>query len=440
MSKYSLSNLEYSDDLAGYYKKFCDLPGFVLLESTSRVYGRYDILSACPYDTLTISRGSQASWDDILTLLDTVSVSDPKLDLPFQGGAIGFFSYDFACELAGINMRPQTGLQSMALVELGLYDWAIIVDHLLKKVTLFAANTQKNTAMIVNEMMALWHSRIRETGTFKLETSFAPLIDKAAYEEAFYAIHRDLQKGRCYQVNYTQPFNAQFTGEPWEIYDTIKRCNPVPYSAFLRYDKTDILCFSPERFMQIEDGALLASPIKGTERRSAHQIEDNKLVLKLKACPKNRAENVMIVDLMRNDFGKIAKPGSVFVKALCEVESYEAVHHLVSHIGAQCIDAVSPVQAFASCFPGGSITGAPKIEAMRVIAEHEPYARGVYCGSIGYISRHGRIDMNIAIRTIMATKNTLHLAAGGAIVIDSDCDEEYAECFTKMAGIFKGLY
>ena len=440
MSEHTLSNLEYSVDVAGYYKNFCDLPGFVLLESTDRVHGRYDILSACPYDTVKISRGSQTTLDGILALLDADLEPQPKLDLPFQGGAIGFFSYDFACELADINMQPQAGMQSMPLVEVGFYDWAIIVDHLLKKVTLFAANTQKDTALIVNEMMARWHSRISRVDVFKLETSFVPLIDKSAYEEAFYAIYGDLQKGRCYQVNYTQPFNAQFTGEPWEIYDTIKRCNPVPYSAFLRYDETDILCFSPERFMQIDNGALLASPIKGTERRSSNPVEDNELMLKLKACPKNRAENVMIVDLMRNDFGKIARPGSVVVKALCEVESYEAVHHLVSHIRAKCLDTVSPLQAFASCFPGGSITGAPKIEAMRVIAENEPYARSVYCGSIGYISRHGRIDMNIAIRTITATKNTLHLAAGGAIVIDSNCDEEYAECFTKMAGIFKGLY
>lgn len=440
MSKYSLSNLEYTADITRYYKKFCDLPGFVLLESTDRTHGRYDILSAWPYDTVTISRDMKHNPDVIQKLTDKIPAFISELDLPFQGGAIGFFSYDFACSEAGINMSPQAGLLSMPLIEMGLYDWAFIVDHLLRKVTVFSANTQNNTGMIVNEMIARWHSRLEKNSGFKLASPFAPLISKADYEASFYAIHADLRKGRCYQVNYTQPFNAGFTGDSWEIYEAVKTSNPVPYSAFLRYEKNDILCFSPERFITIDNGAFLVSPIKGTEKRVSNPKEDRELALKLQASPKNRAENIMIVDLLRNDLGKIAKPGSVVVKALCDIESYEAVHHLVSHIAAESLDNVTQLQAFASCFPGGSITGAPKREAMRVIAEHEPYARGVYCGSIGYISSHGRIDMNIAIRTITAADNTLHLAAGGALVMDSNCDDEYDECFTKMAGIFKGLY
>lgn len=440
VSEFSLSTLTYTQDVARQYRKFCDLPGFVLLESTDRAHGRYDILSAYPYDTVRILRHSPSASDVIKELTDKIPKTDSGLDLPFQGGAIGFFSYDFACDLANITMQPQPGLRSMPLMEVGLYDWAIIVDHLLEKITVFSANTQKDTMLIAEEIIARWQSPVKRVDAFKLESSFIPLISRSDYAQAFYAIHSDLQNGRCYQVNYTQPFKAPFTGDSWGIYETVKACNPVPYSAYLRYDNAEILCFSPERFMQIDNGSLLASPIKGTEKRALNPIDDQMLANKLKACVKNRAENVMIVDLLRNDFGKISKPGSIQVNALCEVESYEAVHHLVSHISAQSLDNVSFLQAFASCFPGGSITGAPKLEAMKVIAEREPYARGVYCGSIGYFSSHGRVDMNIAIRTITAKDDILYLAAGGAVVIDSICEEEYDECFTKMAGIFKGLY
>lgn len=184
---------------------------------------------------------------------------------------------------------------------------------------------------------------------------------------------------------------------------------------------------------------LLTSPIKGTEKRSSDPQRDELLRNSLLASSKNQAENVMIVDLLRNDLGKIAKPGSVHVRDLCAVESYQAVHHLVSNIEAIALEDQSMMDVFSACFPGGSITGAPKLEAMRIIAEQEAYARGVYCGSIGYFSRHGRFDSNIAIRTVVAREKILHMAAGGGIVIDSNWEDEYLECFTKIAAIINGL-
>ncbi|MDP1604529.1 MAG: aminodeoxychorismate synthase component I [Legionella sp.] len=440
MPEFTLFPLNYTHDLAFHYHKLLDLPGFVLLESSDNVRGRYDILSACPYDRVKISAKECATSAAFIELQGKITPLSTGLDLPFQGGAIGFFSYDLACRLAGIKTTPQSELMTMPVMDVGLYDWAIIVDHLLKEVTLFSANTHADTEIIVKDVLSRWLGVARNTRGFELQTAFNPLVSKTLYENAFHAIHADLKRGRCYQVNLTQPFNAYYSGDAWAIYEKIRAKNPVPFGAFMRTDEADILCFSPERFIKREHEKLLTSPIKGTARREADSQKDREQLQKLHDCPKNRAENVMIVDLMRNDFGRIAKPGTINVNALCAVESFPAVHHLVSHIEAQCKDNLSLMDVFSACFPGGSITGAPKLESMRVIAEQEPYARGVYCGNIGYFSRHGCFDTNIAIRTITATPNTLHLAAGGAIVIDSMCEEEYLECFTKIAGILKGLH
>lgn len=441
MTEVIVLDLEYSNELLQHYQNFYDLPGFVLLQSADQGRGRYDIVSACPYDRIS----APSSLDEPEQALRALKAKIPqvsslsKLNLPFQGGAIGFFSYDWACALGKVPMRAQASLEPVPLFDLALYDWAIIADHKLKKISLLFANTQANTYGMKEKILARWHKTAENTPSFSLSSGLNPLISKEDYRAAFHAIHADIRRGRCYQVNYTQPFQMDYKGNLWAMYRSIIQKNPVPYAAFLKYDHSDILCFSPERFMSVDQGVLSASPIKGTKPRSSNAEEDEVFKLALKACPKNQAENVMIVDLMRNDFGKIAKPGSVTVPSLFAIESYEAVHHMVSHIQAEALDGLSSLDAFLSCFPGGSITGTPKREAMHVIAEQEPFARGVYCGSVGYISQHGRLDMNIAIRTITARENRLHLSAGGALVMDSDCEDEYLECFVKMEGIRKGL-
>ncbi|MDI9818904.1 MULTISPECIES: aminodeoxychorismate synthase component I [unclassified Legionella] len=438
MANFELLNLHYADNLSDYYQKLAKLPGFVLLESGDRLRGRYDILSAYPYKQIII----KDNVSDISSVFDELQVSVPlresSVDLPFQGGAIGYWSYDLGARFTNIHSLPQTSLQDMPLMNMGLYDWALIVDHHLKKVTLFSANTRQDTKSITEEVLSRWHKDNKQEA-FKVRGSFTPVISEAEYQESFSIIHRELQRGRCYQVNYTQPFNVSYSGDSWSIYKQLKTKNPVPYSAFLHQEEADILSLSPEHFLTIDKGRVLTSPIKGTIRRSGNSIEDERLAMRLLASDKNRAENVMIVDLLRNDLGRIAKPGSVAVKSLCELQSFQAVHHLISKIEASCKANLSISDVFKACFPGGSITGAPKVEAMRIIAERERYARGIYCGSIVYFSRHGRFDSNIAIRTITARNNILHLAAGGGIVIDSSWEDEYRECFTKIAAIINGL-
>jgi para-aminobenzoate synthetase component 1 len=432
-------SLEYHTFLQKSYQKLCHLPGFVLLETTAHERGRYDILSAYPYDRIIVNHNTP----NIISILDNLKqrilIESSESDLPFQGGAIGYISYDLGERLLGINSVAQPTLQSMPLLDLGFYDWAIIADHHLKKVTLFAANRHCLTLNVVKEVLELWNKDAPKDKQFTVKTNFIPLVSKKVYEESFLAIHQYLKQGRSYQVNLTQPFHAQYEGDAWEMYKKVSAKNPVPFSCFLKTNEASIIGFSPERFLLCDQNKLLTSPIKGTIGRSRNPVEDEQLKSKLNLCEKNRAENVMIVDLLRNDLGKIALPGSVKVSNLCTIQSYNSVHHLVSNIEAQCDDSIHPFELFLSCFPGGSITGAPKLEAMKIINEQERYARGIYCGSIGYFSLHGRFDTNIAIRTVTAKDNILHLAAGGGIVIDSDCRDEYGECYTKITAIIDGL-
>lgn len=431
--------LDYHPSLHEFYQKLADLPGFVLLESQDHRNGRYDILTAYPYDRIEI-RDNTANKLELLEILKQKLMIQPSSsDLPFQGGAIGYISYDLGAQLFGIHAQAQSGLQDIPLLDLGFYDWAIITDHYLKTVTIFAAHRHESTEEITKKIVQLWNSTAPVDKAFWVKTEFKPLIAKESYQKSYAAIAQALKEGRSYQVNYTQPFHASYEGCPWEIYKKISVTNPVPFACFIKTEATSILSFSPERFLLYDQGRLLTSPIKGTIGRSVNPLEDEQLKMELASCPKNRAENVMIVDLLRNDLGKIAAVGSVQVQNLCSIQSYNSVHHLVTDIEAQCLDFLHPFDAFFSCFPGGSITGAPKLEAMRIINEQEPYARGIYCGSIGYFSLHGRFDTNIAIRTVTAKDGILHLAAGGGIVIDSDCEDEYRECYTKIAAIINGL-
>ncbi|WP_454783662.1 aminodeoxychorismate synthase component I [Legionella sp. WA2024007413] len=439
MNQFSLHSLDYHDSLHEYYQKLHHLPGFVLLESTDRFHGRYDIISAYPYDFIQIEQNPHDLPNLLKKITRILSPIPSVANLPFQGGALGYVSYDLGAKLLGIDSSRQPTLDNMPLLNFGLYDWAIIVDHHQKSITLFAANTLQTTPRIVEEILELWNAATKHPCDAQIKSDFTPLMSKKDYVDAFSSIYQFLKEGRCYQVNLTQPFHAAYEGNNWAFYKKICKKNPVPFAAFLRTADADILSFSPERFLFYDAGKLVTSPIKGTIARSENEVEDGWLKNKLTSCEKNRAENVMIVDLLRNDLGKIAQPGSVHVTSLCEVQSYNSVHHLVSTIEARCLSSILPFEAFLTCFPGGSITGAPKIESMRIIDEQESFSRGIYCGSIGYFSRHGRFDTNIAIRTLTAKDNILHLAAGGGIVIDSNCEDEYRECYIKIAAVINGL-
>lgn len=440
MTPYLVRQLNYAVDFSEKYRQFASMPGLVLLESCDRSHGRYDILSAYPYERIVIGLDDPRLREKLNILRDATAYRSSLGDLPFQGGAIGYISYELGEKLSGLPRTNQHIIENLPLMDMGLYDWAIIVDHRLQKVTFFAEQDNIKNRSILDEVLAIWENH-NQTTPLKAEVlnDFQPLISRTDYQVALENIHHDIQCGRYYQVNFTQPFTASYQGSVFGLYQQITAVNPVPYAAYLQGTEVEIMSFSPERFLLYDQGAMIASPIKGTTKRDANLQIDRLLQQKLLQSEKNRAENVMIVDLLRNDLGKISCSGSVCVPHLCSVESYPAVHHLVSTITAQCKPNIHPVDAFFSCFPGGSITGAPKLEAMRAIMELERYSRGVYCGAVAYFSRHPFFDTNIAIRTVTAQSGSLYLAAGGGIVMDSDTDDEYQECFIKIMAIINGV-
>jgi para-aminobenzoate synthetase component 1 len=253
------------------------------------------------------------------------------------------------------------------------------------------------------------------------------------YRQAYEKVQAYLLEGDCYQVNLAQRFTAKASGDAFSAYQELRRLSPAPYSAFMDWPLAQILCASPERFLQIQLGRVETKPIKGTRARSRDKKEDERLAHDLLQNPKDRAENLMIVDLLRNDLSKSCEAGSVRTPKLFELESYANVHHLVSTIEGRLQNGRDALHVLRDCFPGGSITGAPKRRAMEIIEQLEPDRRGVYCGSIGYIGFDGQMDTNIAIRTMVNSDGEICCWAGGGIVADSRCDEEYQETFDKAS-------
>lgn len=277
---------------------------------------------------------------------------------------------------------------------------------------------------------------------WKITAPFRPKQTATDYKANVDTVKRYIQAGDCYQVNLSQEFNGRYKGNSWDAYKALTKAHPTPFSAFLRQREADVLSISPERFLSINQNIIKTSPIKGTRARGKTATEDQALAEELKHSEKDRAENLMIVDLLRNDLGLHAEPGTVKVEGLFELESFRNVHHLVSHIKATLRSEVTPLRALLAAFPGGSITGAPKIRAMEIIRELEPHWRGPYCGSIFYYGLDGTLDSNIAIRTMLCENEqtdesgeehgTIRCWGGGGIVADSDPESEYQETLTKV--------
>jgi para-aminobenzoate synthetase component 1 len=274
---------------------------------------------------------------------------------------------------------------------------------------------------------------------FHLRSPVRSDLSRLEYQACFERIQSYILEGDCYQVNFAQRFQAEMAGDPWTAYQQLRKINPAPYSAYLEFPQGSILCSSPERFLRLRQQRVQTCPIKGTAPRRKDPAADRCMAEQLAASPKDRAENLMIVDLLRNDLGKVCETGSVEVTGLFNIESFARVHHMVSTIQGKLAPGEDAISLLRACFPGGSITGAPKLRAMEIIEELEGRRRGVYCGAIGYIGFDGAMDTNIAIRTLTMTENRLRFWAGGGIVYDSKSDAEYQESFDKAAAIFEML-
>jgi para-aminobenzoate synthetase component 1 len=445
-----LEELPYFEDSAALFMPWADRRWAVFLDSgfPHSQQGRYDILTADPWCTL-VTRGNRteirANGQITLSPEDPFQLVRQQLGevvansgkLPFCGGAIGYFGYDLARRLEKLPMQAadEDNLPEMIV---GIYDWAVVVDHLQRRSWLVGLGRDPATLTRWPHLIKSF-SQIQTIGwqrsEFHVLSDVRSNLSKSDYGQAFARIQDYIRAGDCYQVNLTQRFSAYCQGQPWAAYQALRHVNPAPFSAFLNYPQVQVLSSSPERFLKISDGVVETKPIKGTRPRSPNPLQDRINQDELAQSEKDRAENLMIVDLLRNDIGKNCAPGSVHVPALFQIESYATVHHLVSTVRGRLAGGHHALDLLRGCFPGGSITGAPKIRAMEIIEELEPHRRGIYCGSIAYLGCDGNMDSSITIRTLVHANNHIRFWAGGGIVADSDLEQEYQECYHKAAAL-----
>ncbi|WP_263433857.1 aminodeoxychorismate synthase component I [Celerinatantimonas diazotrophica] len=363
--------------------------------------------------------------------------SEQTSELPFCGGLVGAFGYELG---RAKTSATKSNLPDFPDMLTGLYDWALIFDRIDKNTTLVVNTTQNDGGQKLQQRWQwLNQHTLKPIKEFSKCSPWQGSLDQRAYESCIGQIKEYLESGDCYQVNMTQQFYCNFKGDLRYAYQQLLSTNQVPFAAYLNFPQGTILSLSPERFIKLDGQYIETKPIKGTRPRHSDPALDQQLADELSHSIKDRAENVMIVDLLRNDIGQVSQPGSVQVPKLFAIESFKAVHHLVSTVTGKLNDNLTAEDLLHACFPGGSITGAPKVRAMEIIDELEPHRRSIYCGAIGYISQNAKMDTNIAIRTLVAHHDRLYVWAGGGIVADSKADEEYQECFDKLAKILPVL-
>lgn len=427
---------------------FADLQYAIFLDSANPAHpnNRFDIIVIDPISLIEVKNNvtyvdnHQAECDGFSAIHHAISafVKDKApFDLPFSGGALGLFSYDLG---RSIEVMPEIAKNDIDLGQMlvGIYPDALIFDH-HENQWFYIAQPCCDSETRLNEYLAPLTGAEGERKPFALTTKWQSNLTKDGYGERFNKVQEYLKSGDCYQINLAQRFDASFTGNPWLAYCKLRSANQAPFSAYINTGEQQILSLSPERFIQVKERQVETKPIKGTVPRSQDAHIDDANKARLANSTKDRAENVMIVDLLRNDLGKVAKAGTVEVPKLFDIESFNAVHHLVSTVTSTLADGYSAIDQLKAAFPGGSITGAPKIRAMEIIEELEPHRRSIYCGSIGYISACGTMDTSITIRTLVCEKGKIYCWAGGGVVADSTLESELQETYDKVNRILPVL-
>jgi para-aminobenzoate synthetase component I len=484
-----VAELVPAPDPAECCERLRDLPYRLLLDSAARSprLGRYSFLAADPVATvrstgaLVECQGGPAVAGDALDVLRTLLspfASAPLPGLPpFQGGAAGYLAYDWGRVLERL---PSPRYEDLGVpdVVLGIYDWVLAWDHETSRAWLISTGLFETSPVARTERAAARAAMVLERlraphpispGPDEIDSRAAAAVARATggphaptypvgpeashprlqlrssfthagYVEAVARVREYIIAGDIFQANLSQRFDAPLAEPPWRLYQRLRTQNPAPFAAFLDFPEAMVLSASPERFLSVSvDGHVETRPIKGTRPRGIGPEHDAALGLALTASPKDRAENLMIVDLLRNDLSRVCTPGSVRVPELFALEHYATVHHLVSTVVGDLAPGEDALSLLRAAFPGGSITGAPKMRAMEIIAELEPSERGVYCGAIGYWSLTGALDCSISIRTAVAHAGRVYFSAGGGIVADSDPEEEYRETLDKARGMIDAL-
>ncbi len=425
-----------------------------VLESSLRTtpYARFSILAADPADEFVHHPGTTGC--PFRGLARHVGgyppVTKSDLDLPFVGGWIGFFTYEAGLSIEGI---PCTTRRDVNLPRLWfrLYDSAAIYAHDSRQWYLTAVDWPAPLAQWrppVADRLAILRDRLRKAADLDsigglarpVSTDPKPNMSPEAYLAKVERAKRYIEAGDIYQVNLTQRFTARTAASPLELYRRLRQASPSSHAAFLPWGSAAVLSASPELFLELREGHVVTRPIKGTRPRTGEPAADRVNRRELAESAKERAELTMIIDLLRNDLGRVCSYGSVRVSATGDIEAHPTVFHRVGTIEGDLQPGRGWLDLLLASFPGGSITGAPKIRAMQIIDELEPTERGVYCGSIGTIGLDGSMSLNIAIRTMVQVNDIVHVPAGGAIVADSVAEREYEETLAKAAGMFRALH
>jgi para-aminobenzoate synthetase component 1 len=432
-------------------RKLAHLPHLLFLDSAEYHpdRGRYSYVAAAPSEWIA-ARAGDRPWGR-LRVASRRPARRPAFDglPPFQGGYAGLFGYGLGRELER-TPRPAADEFTAPDIAVGRYDWVVAFDRAAARAWLVTATERRRDWVLAQ----LREPTTREAPTPGPQPPVAltpqhPLpgfpgvtsnFSREAYIEAVARAVEYVHAGDCFQVNLSQRLLAPLREHPFALYTRLRTVNQAPFAGYFDLGDFQLLSASPERFLRCHpDGSVETRPIKGTRPRGRTPAEDEAQLSDLLANPKDRAENVMIVDLLRNDLGRVCEYGSVRVPRVCEPETFRFVHHLVSEVRGKLRPGLGPLDLLAAAFPGGSVTGAPKVRAMEVIAELEPTARGPYCGSLGWVGFDGAMDTNILIRTFTAGRGWVQFPVGGGIVADSDPRREYEETLHKAAGLLRAL-
>lgn len=437
------------------YARVSHLPHPIFLDSAERgLRGRYSFVAADPVSVIR-SRGDAGALGEVLDAMEGADAPPLPGLPPFQGGAAGCIAYEWGSTLERL---PPLAADDLGIPDilLGIYDWVIAWDHEQADAWIISRGLRgRDPTARLREVRAHLAAPLRapargpippgthRTGSHPVP-DLAPLrvrssFDRAEYERAVERVRRHILAGDVFQVNISQRFELPVSQPPLELYRALRERHPAAFAALMETEEFAILSSSPERFLQTDGVRVETRPIKGTRPRGATPAADLALAAELVASAKDRAENVMIVDLMRNDLYRVCRPGTVQVPELCVLETHPTVHHLVSTVEGELAPGADAAALLRAAFPGGSVTGAPKVRAMEIIAALEPTRRGAYCGSIGYLSVTGAADFSIAIRTAVVRDGIASVSAGGGITADSDPAAEYDETIAKARGVLAAL-
>ena len=442
----------------------------------SQRLGRYSFLGSEPFLVMS-SRGSEITlvrgreheaqhgnpFDTMGKLLEMYKLDRCPVPVPFLGGAVGYFGYDL-CHF--IERLPSTAIDDLKLPEsyFAFYDAIFAFDNLDGRAYLVATGFPevaegqrlKQARMRLEELKDWLHAAspgqeaslhrkkrlgegefqpIQENRRVLLKSNFTP----EEYIKAVDRVREYIAAGDAFQVNLSQRFEADLKIPPYELYKRLRMVNPAPFASYLNFQGVTIVSASPERFLKVQGDLVETRPIKGTRPRGRDPVEDHRLARELTHSTKDQAENVMIVDLERNDLGRVCRYGTVKVAELAILETFPTIFHLTSTVVGRLRRGKSNIDLLKATFPGGSITGAPKVRAMEIIDELEPTKRSVYTGSIGYLSFNGDMDINIVIRTFLIKEGKAYFQVGGGIIYDSDSEAEYMETLDKAKALIQAL-